>query len=608
MRATTAFLCLASLMPVLCLQAQTSNPYRTVIDTEPALVFQAPSGYPWSDLGAYVGAGRATTELANAAIKAHYSHFNHFASNDPTTTGFPYSALRNYEAQEVAAGRAPIFITATYKGKKRPVLFLTYLVLDSNGHPTAPSNQWAYAVNVSDPRYIKFWLNQYARPVVLEPMTAMGNVWVYLDGCAFSYAAYGVLDDNNKFVGGIPWDSPFPANPSDYLKSIGTFFSTVKQLAPDIKFMTDVGTMSDPSQFETIYASIPGAFDEDTLAWYTNPTQYMRDSFYNQIFPWFSWLGTTGRVAIMGAQLPSNWTQTELVTGFVVYELVKGRNFFFAPRDANVPPADWESWNAALGDAVSALQESAAHGDVASRLYSRQFGGGYVYLNWTGSTQTVTLPAGKWVDPNNKAVTKISIPNLTGTFVRVAGLNTAQAPSISPRNGGKMTGPVTVTISDQTPKSTIYYTLNGSTPTSSSPVYTAPFQLHSSTVVTARALAPGYNPSFTSTASLDIVAGAPTVEFESSSDTVPATGAASVTAYYPVLSLSAVPDENVKVSYSIRTPQGAVSQHSVPFVPGETYRLLFPISLSGTGTWTVSIQSATGAVVGSAKTFELTRK
>ncbi|MBV9303142.1 MAG: chitobiase/beta-hexosaminidase C-terminal domain-containing protein [Acidobacteriaceae bacterium] len=578
------------------------------MDTELGSIFTPAVGFPNTDFGAYIGAGKASTMFTPQTLKGHYMHFNHFGPFDEQL-GFPYSALRTYESQEVAAGRAPIFVTATYQGKKRPVLFNAYLGLDANHKPTTPQSNWMYAVNVADDRLIRFWLDQYTRPVVLQPMNALGNVWVYLDGCAFTYAAYGVLDDSGTFVGGVPWDPPFQQNSSEYLNSIAYFFNRLKQLAPDINVITDIGSMSDPSQFQNVYASIGGALAEDVTAWYSTPTQGQRNGFYRQVLPWFAWVGSTGRVGILGTLLPTNWQEAHLMAGFIFYELVKGPNFFFATRGAHVPPRAWEGWNAALGAPVGTYQQGPSYGgEVANRLYSRRYENGYVYLNWTGSTETVTLPAGKWVDPHHHPVTKIRIPNLTGTFVTRAGsdADTAQAPSIEPRCPYAMTGPATVTLSSSTPNATIRYTLDGSTPTSSSPVYSGPLQLHSSRVVNARAFASGYNPSATSTNAYKISADVPAVRFATSSDTVRASGAAAVSTYYPVLELSAVPEESVTVTYALTSPSGKTTTGSVKFVSGEIYQQ-FPIRIPQAGTWELAIIHADGAIPGLAPTFRLTK-
>ena len=81
---------------------------------------------------------------------------------------------------------------------------------------------------------------------------------------------------------------------------------------------------------------------------------------------------------------------------------------------------------------------------------------------------------------------------VTWTYTTNTGLPTASTPTFSPAPGN-YTAPQSVTLSDTTPGATIYYTTDGSTPTTSSPKYTAPIPVNTTTTIKAMAAASGYN-------------------------------------------------------------------------------------------------------------------
>jgi hypothetical protein len=83
-----------------------------------------------------------------------------------------------------------------------------------------------------------------------------------------------------------------------------------------------------------------------------------------------------------------------------------------------------------------------------------------------------------------------------GGYGSSMGTTPAPAPNIAPA-GGMLATPLTVTITDSLQNAVIYVTVDGSTPTLSSPIYQGPFSLSQPGQVKVQAIAAagGYNTS-----------------------------------------------------------------------------------------------------------------
>ncbi len=109
---------------------------------------------------------------------------------------------------------------------------------------------------------------------------------------------------------------------------------------------------------------------------------------------------------------------------------------------------------------------------------------------------------------------KVYVPSemLLGVYGLLAGNGPVATPSISPASEGFATS-VQVTLGDSTAGSSIFYTTDGSTPSSASTPYDGPFTLTATTTVKAIATAISYSPSAIATATYTLETPAATPTF-----------------------------------------------------------------------------------------------
>lgn len=391
---------------------------------ERGIIFANPVNGEWNKLGVYVGRPGASqfSLLSPDAIKVAHGRLEKFMPADQNNNAyFPYNELAAYETAEVAAGRPPIFVTATYKGKARPVYFLP--VQGTGTLPRDPLDRVPQAVNVRDERFIHFWIDRYARPIL---RASPANTWIGLDDCRFMVSMYGVLDDAGKYVPGVPWDRPFPQNDDEFLDGLKYFFKRLRELAPDIKVMCNIASLNDWRRFPEVYEDVPGIMNENLLIVQENPRDFTRLKAYRQM-QWYQWFGAQKRVMVLRSLMPV-FNADHVQAALMLYLLVRNSESYFVLqiRDTatnvteEIPPPAYIGAKVALGDPIEPMQHRKEPGapNEGFRLYWRKCVRGIVYVNYTGKRQTVSLPSDKvYYDRDGNPVTQLLLEDLATDYV-----------------------------------------------------------------------------------------------------------------------------------------------------------------------------------------------
>lgn len=162
---------------------------------------------------------------------------------------------------------------------------------------------------------------------------------------------------------------------------------------------------------------------------------------------------------------------------------------------------------ASVGSPFTVTASSKTCGSVATTAMGYSIDSGSAVIEPTSFTASVTAPAGVHVlhvKCWGKGTNNQSLLNITVGSPTPAPTPTAATPQFSVPEG-QYTSTQSVSLYDATAGSTIYYTTDGSGPTTASPVYSGPISVATSTVIEAMAVAPGYTNSGLARASYTVI-------------------------------------------------------------------------------------------------------
>ena len=204
----------------------------------------------------------------------------------------------------------------------------------------------------------------------------------------------------------------------------------------------------------------------------------------------------------------------------------------------NTTPSSQGNITSAFPSPSFSISSNGAQDGIAWAVESDEFNtdGPAVLYAWDANDLTKPIYASDTNAARDSAgpANKFSIPVVTNGKVYVAaqeevdvygllnGEGAAAAPTITP-DGGTFGAEQTVTLSTATASASIYYTLNGSTPTTASTQYTGPITIDTDTTVNAIASATGYLQSSVSSATFNFTYQTPAPTFTPAAGTYLAT-------------------------------------------------------------------------------------
>ncbi|MGA2981738.1 MAG: chitobiase/beta-hexosaminidase C-terminal domain-containing protein [Terriglobales bacterium] len=359
-----------------------------------------------------------------------------------------------------------------------------------------------------------------------------GNVWVFggtgqivtgqLTGFAANFNDLWKFDPSTNEWAWMAGNATLPTSPSNFPGVYGTLGVPAQANTPSSRayasgwtdssgnFWLFGGWTGNPSTSDNSSMNDLWMFSPTTVEWTwmggnsTAGTACNSLNFTCELPPIYGTLGTTAAGNNPGGRdQVAGWTDLNgnfwLFGGTVGYNDINFNDFWeYQPSANTLPPAVTPAFNPPAG----------AYQTAQTVTISNGMSNASIYYTTNGSTPTSnsTFYNGPVTVSQSETLEAIAVANgypNSGVGVALYAL-TAATPTFS-ESGGTYSSAQSITLSDTTPGVAIYYTTNGSTPTTSSAVYSGAITVSATETIQAIAAANGYTSSPVASATYTIL-------------------------------------------------------------------------------------------------------
>ncbi len=611
---------------------------RTVFDNDRGNYYIYPYQFDFSVYGAYGGAPTQTNnsgtngifnKMHKASIKSPHARFQHFEPEDTLIVVFPYVLFDAWSDWEQEQGRTGLWVTKTIDD-------VAYRVGFSYSESISPDWQIKTVVNFADPRFMKFFANEFCRSVLHGKIIfgtpqneAFGphwkNLYVGIDNYDWNYSLYGYFEDPFEFIEygtGFTWDEPFPQNQQELLEAVMSFQSQLNAYAPDCPIIFNGNGVRDTTMYDALFEHTAGTFYEGFL-------NYFDQGYWDRLrnywqFQRAGWMAENDKIMIFQGNLYDSTHEDDpdfediVKTMYSAYLIAQGQNSFFGMcrntedvfNDWEIHPENYRYMKDVLGHPIAPFSAEFEDNDIAYGLYRREYQGGWVFLNLMGVEQEIALN-GTFYNRDGQAITSLVLPDFRGDIVTHSPENRLPMVMINNRYAEPVYGEVSVVITCEETESDIRYTLDGSEPDINSPLYSDTLVLTEPTTVKAKAFKESFAPSFVNTAVYEITPHLPEINFHLTHDTI--------NEFLPngfaLVGLNYMSSDTISVDFTVSGSAVFGEDHflgsgTFAIPPFEKYRFI-RIPLAGNANDSIpkkvriELSSATHASIGNQNVFEL---